>query len=73
MSRRLPVSDSNPALILNREKDTVFRSRDHEFPTVNPRARVELIPRARHLANFDDPDGLSDAVRRFACELTAVG
>lgn len=58
-----------PVLILNGEKDTVFRSGETEFARAHPDARVELIPRARHLANFDDPDAFSAAVRRFAREL----
>ncbi|MFJ2770448.1 alpha/beta fold hydrolase [Streptomyces sp. NPDC087300] len=62
-----------PALILNGEKDTVFRSGERDFARAHPRgqARVELIPRARHLANFDDPDAFTDAVRRFARQLSA--
>ncbi|MGW7454538.1 alpha/beta fold hydrolase [Streptomyces sp. NPDC054787] len=60
-----------PVLILNGEKDTVFRSGEMDFVHAHPHARVELIPRARHLANFDDPDGFTDAVRRFALQLSA--
>ncbi|GAA3192289.1 MULTISPECIES: alpha/beta fold hydrolase [Streptomyces] len=62
-----------PVLILNGEKDTVFRSGERAFARAHPHARVELIPRARHLANFDDPDAFTDAVRRFARQLPAVG
>ncbi|MFF5425305.1 MULTISPECIES: alpha/beta fold hydrolase [unclassified Streptomyces] len=58
-----------PVLILNGEKDTVFRSGEAEFARAHADARVELIPRARHLANFDDPAAFSAAVRRFAREL----
>ncbi|MER7111334.1 alpha/beta fold hydrolase [Streptomyces sp. NPDC000229] len=58
-----------PVLILNGEKDTVFRSGERDFARAHPHARVELIPRARHLANFDDPDAFTDAVRRFALQL----
>lgn len=58
-----------PVLILNGEKDTFFRAGEADFARAHPHARVELIPRARHLANFDDPDGFTDAVRRFAREL----
>ncbi|MEU2656051.1 alpha/beta hydrolase [Streptomyces sp. NPDC007325] len=60
-----------PVLILNGEKDTVFRSDETAFANAHPRARIELIPRARHLANFDDPEGFTDAVRRFALQLSA--
>jgi pimeloyl-ACP methyl ester carboxylesterase len=61
-----------PVLILNGEKDAVFRAGEADFARAHPHARVELIPRARHLANFDDPDAFTDAVRRFARQLPAV-
>ncbi|MGW1536579.1 alpha/beta fold hydrolase [Streptomyces aureus] len=61
-----------PVLILNGEKDSVFRAGEEDFARAHPNARVELIPRARHLANFDDPEAFTDAVRRFARELPAV-
>ncbi|QGV77097.1 alpha/beta fold hydrolase [Streptomyces ficellus] len=61
-----------PVLILNGEKDTVFRSGEREFARAHPDARVELVPRARHLANFDEPAAFTDAVRRFARELRAA-
>jgi pimeloyl-ACP methyl ester carboxylesterase len=62
-----------PVLILNGEKDAVFRAGEADFARAHPHARVELIPRARHLSNFDDPDAFTDAVRRFARQLPAVG
>ncbi|MEV6682101.1 alpha/beta hydrolase [Streptomyces erythrochromogenes] len=58
-----------PVLILNGEKDTVFRSGEREFARAHPHARIELVPRAGHLANFDDPEAFTDAVRRFALHL----
>ncbi|MGW5970390.1 alpha/beta fold hydrolase [Streptomyces sp. NPDC055186] len=61
-----------PVLILNGEKDVVFRSDEADFARAHPHARVELIPRAGHLANFDDPEAFTDAVRRFARQLPAV-
>ncbi|GGT45815.1 lysophospholipase [Streptomyces purpureus] len=60
-----------PVLILNGEKDSLFRAGESDFARAHPRARVELIPRARHLANFDAPDAFTDAVRRFARQLLA--
>ncbi|WP_069885605.1 alpha/beta fold hydrolase [Streptomyces luteocolor] len=60
-----------PVLILNGEKDTLFRTGESRFARAHPHARVELIPRARHLANFDDPHAFTDAVRRFAHQLAA--
>ncbi|WP_405444961.1 alpha/beta fold hydrolase [Streptomyces erythrochromogenes] len=62
-----------PVLILNGEKDTVFRSGEREFARAHPHARIELIPRARHLANFDDPEAFTGAVRRFALHLPVRG
>ncbi|MFD4027674.1 alpha/beta fold hydrolase [Streptomyces sp. NPDC058576] len=62
-----------PVLILNGEKDSVFRSGEADFARAHPDARVELIPRAGHLANFDDPDAFTDAVRRFARQLPVTG
>ncbi|MFC8128521.1 alpha/beta fold hydrolase [Streptomyces sp. NPDC057302] len=61
-----------PVLILNGEKDAVFRAGEADFTRAHPHARVELIPRARHLANFDDPGAFTDAVRRFARQLPAA-
>ncbi|MER7754583.1 alpha/beta hydrolase [Kitasatospora sp. NPDC097643] len=60
-----------PVLILNGEKDTAFRSGERAYAAAHPdgRARIELIPRARHLANLDDPAAFTDAVRRFAREV----
>ncbi|MEU9039969.1 alpha/beta fold hydrolase [Streptomyces sp. NPDC048352] len=62
-----------PVLILNGEKDTVFRSGESDFARAHPHARVELIPRAGHLANFDDPSAFTAAVRRFALQLPPRG
>ncbi|MFD6436071.1 alpha/beta fold hydrolase [Streptomyces venezuelae] len=61
-----------PVLILNGEKDTVFRSGEAEFARAHPQARIELIPGARHLANFDEPGAFTYAVRRFAHRLPEV-
>ncbi|MGW6950795.1 alpha/beta fold hydrolase [Streptomyces xanthophaeus] len=54
---------------LERRERPLFRSGEREFARAHPHARVELIPRARHLADFDDPDAFTDAVRRFARQL----
>ncbi|MEU7577669.1 alpha/beta fold hydrolase [Streptomyces sp. NPDC041068] len=60
-----------PVLILNGEKDTVFRAGERDFVRARPRARIELIPGARYLANFDAPAAFTYAVRRFARQLQA--
>lgn len=59
-----------PVLILNGARDPLFRSGERAFARARPGTRIELIPRARHLVNFDAPEAVSDAVRRFALELT---
>ena len=38
-----------PVLILNGERDPAFRSGEAEFARAHPDARIELVPRARHL------------------------
>ncbi|WP_030578116.1 alpha/beta fold hydrolase [Streptomyces anulatus] len=50
-----------PALILNGEKDSAFRSGEADFARAHP------------LANFDAPDAFTDAVRRFALQLPVAG
>ncbi|MEU0673472.1 alpha/beta hydrolase [Streptomyces sp. NPDC006172] len=50
----------------------LFRAGEADFARAQLCARVELIPRARHLADFDDPDPFTDAARRFARQLPAV-
>ncbi|WP_419998652.1 alpha/beta fold hydrolase [Streptomyces boninensis] len=57
-----------PVLILNGEKDRLFRQGERAFARAHGRARIELIPRAGHLANYDAPEAFTDAVRRFARE-----
>lgn len=59
-----------PVLILNGERDRLFRSGEREFARARPGTRIEVIPGAGHLANFDNPAAVTDAVRRFARELS---
>ncbi|NES29080.1 alpha/beta fold hydrolase [Micromonospora terminaliae] len=59
-----------PVLILNGERDRLFRSGEHAFAAARPGTRIELIPGAAHLANFDNPAAVTDALRRFARELS---
>lgn len=47
-----------PVLILNGEKDTVFRSGEADFAREHHHARVELIPRARLLCELRRPGRL---------------
>ncbi|MGR6321555.1 alpha/beta hydrolase [Micromonospora soli] len=61
-----------PVLILNGERDRVFRSGERQFAAAHPGARIELVPGAGHLANFDAPAAVTDAIRRFARELSST-
>lgn len=58
-----------PVIILNGERDRLFRSGEREFAQARPGTRIELVPGAAHLANFDAPVAVTDAIRRFAREL----
>jgi pimeloyl-ACP methyl ester carboxylesterase len=66
-----------PTLILNGEWDLFFRPTERSFAEVAARARRVTIPRAAHLANLEQPELFTAAVRRFAAavvrERAAVG
>lgn len=53
-------------LLLNGRMDLGFRMHEKRFLAAAQRGRVEVIPGAFHLANIDQPDAFSEAVRRFA-------
>jgi pimeloyl-ACP methyl ester carboxylesterase len=53
-------------LILNGEFDLLFRLSERSFAAVAADPRRVLIRRATHLANLDQPEAFSAAVRRFA-------
>jgi pimeloyl-ACP methyl ester carboxylesterase len=55
-----------PILLLNGRWDLGFRMHEQRFLAVANRGRVEVIPGAFHLANIDQPEAFSRAVRRFA-------
>ncbi|MFE9206211.1 alpha/beta fold hydrolase [Micromonospora sp. NPDC007230] len=59
-----------PVLILNGERDRLFRAGEQEFARARPGTRIELVPGAGHLANFDAPAAVTEAIRRFARELS---
>ncbi|MGW5670773.1 alpha/beta fold hydrolase [Micromonospora sp. NPDC003776] len=61
---------SAPVLILNGQRDLLFRAGERAFARARPGTRIELIPSAAHLANFDAPAAVTDAVRRFARQLS---
>ncbi len=53
-------------LILNGEFDLLFRLSERSFAAVAADPRRVLIRRATHLANLDQPEAFSAAIRRFA-------
>jgi pimeloyl-ACP methyl ester carboxylesterase len=59
-----------PVVLLNGALDLGFRMHEKRFLAVAQRAQVEVIPKAFHLANIDQPHLFSEAVRRFAKSLS---
>ncbi|MCZ7589414.1 MAG: alpha/beta hydrolase [Gaiella sp.] len=49
-----------------------FASPSRSRPRVLPKARFEMIPRAGHIANLDNPDGFNRAVAAFLGEAAAT-
>jgi pimeloyl-ACP methyl ester carboxylesterase len=58
-----------PILVLNGTRDRTNRHDEAGFLTAARRARLELLQGAGHVANLEQPDAFTDAVRRFACTL----
>ncbi len=58
-------SVSCPVLLLNGQFDQ-FRVGTRAYLRACPQARVEIIRRAGHLANLDQPEAFADALLRFA-------
>lgn len=59
-----------PVLLLNGGLDFGFRMHEKRFLALAQRGQVEVIARAFHIANIDQPRIFSEAVRRFANSLT---
>lgn len=55
-----------PVLLLNGARDLGFRIHEKRFLALARRGQREVIPKAFHIANIDQPQRFSDAVRRFA-------
>lgn len=58
-----------PVLLLNGAMDLGFRMHEKRFRAIAQRAQVEVIPKAFHISNIDQPQLFSEAVRRFANSL----
>ena len=59
-----------PVLFLNGSADLGFRLHEKQFLAKAQRGQLQVIPHAFHIANIDQPQLFSDAVRRFAHSLT---
>lgn len=55
-----------PVLLLNGARDLGFRLHEKKFLAAAKNARLQVIPRAFHISNIDQPEIFSDAVRNFA-------
>lgn len=55
-----------PVLLLNGALDFGFRMHERKFLAAAQNGRLEIIPHAFHIANIDQPEAFSNAVRRFA-------
>jgi pimeloyl-ACP methyl ester carboxylesterase len=55
-----------PVLLLNGALDLGFRMHEKRFLRIARQARLEIIPKAYHISNIDQPGLFSQAVRRFA-------
>jgi pimeloyl-ACP methyl ester carboxylesterase len=57
-----------PILFVNGQRDFLFRSSERRFLAAARQGRLELVPKAYHVCNLDDPERVSTAIRRFAVE-----
>jgi pimeloyl-ACP methyl ester carboxylesterase len=63
---------SCPVLLLNGQFDQ-FRLGARAYLRACPHARVEVIPRASHLSNLDQPVAFAEALLRFVGSLRSDG
>lgn len=61
-----------PVLILNGQRDLLFRLGERRFRRLCPRARFQILAGAGHLSSLDRPEELTAAVRAFAEEVYAL-
>jgi len=65
--RRYP----GPILFINGNRDLPFRSSERRFLAAARGGRLEVIPRAYHVCNLDDPPRVTAAIRLFAESLAS--
>lgn len=61
-----------PVLLLNGANDRFFRRDEHSYLRALPQGRLRLIENASHLANLDQPEAYTTALRDFVSEVVAV-
>jgi pimeloyl-ACP methyl ester carboxylesterase len=67
--RRKLKEYAGPVLILNGERDTLFRLGELNFLAAAQDARLQLVRHAGHVANLEEPEAFTRALRRFARSL----
>jgi len=61
-----------PVLFINGQRDYPFRSSERRFLAAARRGRLEVIPRAYHVCNLDDPGRVTSLIREFAQSIGAA-
>jgi pimeloyl-ACP methyl ester carboxylesterase len=64
--RRALSAYPGPVLLLNGERDTLYRLAELGFLASTPDARLQLVRGAGHVANLEEPAAYTRALRRFA-------
>jgi pimeloyl-ACP methyl ester carboxylesterase len=59
------ASFPGPILFLNGKYDLGFRMHEGRFLAAAQKGKLQIIPRAFHLSNLDQPEAFSNAVERF--------
>jgi pimeloyl-ACP methyl ester carboxylesterase len=62
-----------PILFINGHRDLPFRSSERRFLAAAQKGRLEVIPRAYHVCNLDDPARVTATIRLFAESLGSGG
>lgn len=58
-----------PMLFINGQRDYPFRTSERRFVAAARNGRLEIIPRAYHVCNLDDPARVTALIREFARSL----
>ncbi len=61
-----------PVLFINGQRDYPFRSSERRFLAAARQGRLEVIPRAYHVCNLDDPARVTGLIREFAQSVVAA-